>query len=121
MLLKKFKLPMLAAVLTVMLLGRHHRSAAAAGLTSGFVEKRFVTTTRVLDAPNGNPIGNAIILAGQTWFVNPMTVKTTVGNDTKEWYEVYVSSPNTVYVPATAVEGYVPPEDMDCPPVGGGG
>src|SRR5262245_55074071 len=82
----------LMAVLVVVLFGaislNTHPSAADSGIPAGFVLKTFSQTTAIFDRPDGQAIVGNRILAGQQWYVNPMTAK---DKDGDEWYEVYVS------------------------------
>jgi hypothetical protein len=74
--------------------------ASIATYPNGFVLKVILCETPIYDAPAGHTIGSNAIHYGQTWFVNPVAAKDSRG---KAWTEVYVGSPNTVYIPSACV------------------
>ena len=75
-------------------------SAPGIGIPTGFVLRTAVCTTPINDAPNGTIIGSNKLLAGQTWFVNPISAKAANGT---RWVEVFIGSPVTVFVPAACI------------------
>jgi hypothetical protein len=75
-------------------------SVPGPSVPSGFVQKKVVCDVTVYwQADLASPT-SAKLLKGQTWYVNPKTV---TGKDKKPWYEVYVASYNTGFVPAACM------------------
>jgi len=79
---------------------------------AGYTNRLITCTVPVRDAPNGNVVPGATLIAGQTWPVS----NTPIGG----WYGVFVGS--VVYIPASCVQGgvvgVVPPPPVPTPPPG---
>ncbi|MEP7290466.1 MAG: hypothetical protein ABI835_01730 [Chloroflexota bacterium] len=73
----------------------------AAGIPAGFVFRTIICDTPVYNTAAGQPVGDARVTAGQTWFVNPETVD---GDDGKSWTEIYVSSTTNPFIPTACVQ-----------------
>lgn len=70
------------------------------GVPDGFVLRTIVCTIPVYTQPGGVPVGSDKLLAGQTWYVDPVSVK---GPDGKNWTEVFVSGDEDVFIPTVCV------------------
>ena len=75
--------------------------AGAAGVPDGFVFRTIICDTPVYNTAAGQPVGDAAITAGQTWYVNPTPVD---GADGKQWTEIYVSSTTNPFVPTVCAQ-----------------
>jgi hypothetical protein len=73
---------------------------AGPGLPSGFALKTITCDVALFDAPGGHPVGDNVLKLGQTWYVNPETRADGAG---VAWTEVFVSSYQNGYVPASCV------------------
>jgi hypothetical protein len=60
----------------------------------------IVCDTPVYDAPGGRPIGDNRVRNGQTWFVNPVSVRDATGG---LWTAVNVSGSSLAYIPSYCV------------------
>jgi hypothetical protein len=56
--------------------------------------------TPVYESPGGNPVENATLWAGQTWYISPEDVEAPDGS---LWRAVFVSSYTPVYIPTACV------------------
>jgi len=74
--------------------------APGVGIPTGFILRTSICNTPIYDAPNGYLIGSNRLLAGQTWFINPISAKAPNGT---RWIEVFVGSPVTVFIPAACI------------------
>lgn len=70
------------------------------GIPAGFELHYLNCSTVVYDEPGGNPVNGEAVWAGQSWYINPKFIADDSG---KLWAEVFVSSPNLVYIPASCV------------------
>jgi hypothetical protein len=73
---------------------------SAIGIPAGFVFATIVCDTPVYNTPAGQPVGNAAITNGQTWYVNPEPVNCTDG---QQWTEIFVSSTTHPWIPTSCV------------------
>jgi hypothetical protein len=69
-------------------------------IPSGFVLRTITCDVAVFDLPGGQPVGANRIRGGQTWFVNPVPVKTSAG---ESWTEIFVSGSPNGYIPTRCV------------------
>jgi hypothetical protein len=72
-------------------------------IPAGFVLRTITCNVAVFDAPGGSPVGSNAITNGQTWYVNPKSVKDAAG---KAWTEIFVGGYNDGYVPTSCIGGY---------------
>jgi hypothetical protein len=77
------------------------KELGAPGIPDGFVFASIICNTPVYNTPAGQPVGDAAVTAGQTWYVNPKPVD---GDDGKQWTEIYVSSTTNPYIPTACVQ-----------------
>lgn len=73
----------------------------APGIPDGFVFATIICDTPVYNTQSGQPVGDAAITAGQTWYVNPEPVD---GDDGQQWTEIYVSSTTNPFIPTVCVQ-----------------
>jgi hypothetical protein len=74
-------------------------------IPAGFELRTIICTVAVFDAPNGNPVAGATIKNGQTWYINPESVKVTGNAKYPLWTEIYVSGTTNGYIPTACVGG----------------
>jgi hypothetical protein len=70
------------------------------GIPPGFVLRTITCNVAVFDTPGGSPVGANRIIGGQTWYVNPVSVKASNGDS---WTEIFVSGTPNSYIPARCV------------------
>ncbi|MBX3082667.1 MAG: hypothetical protein KF716_13600 [Anaerolineae bacterium] len=71
-------------------------------IPAGFVLRTITCDVAVFDAPGGQPVGDNRIKGGQTWYVNPKSVKAADG---QAWTEIFVSGTPNGYIPTKCVGG----------------
>jgi len=71
------------------------------GIPSGFVLHTITCTVAVFTTAGGTPLSNATILAGQTWFVSPTSVKDGQG---KLWTQIFAGGPIDGFIPTSCVQ-----------------
>jgi hypothetical protein len=69
----------------------------------GFAQQLITCDAQLYDSPSGNVIPNAVVKAGQIWYVNPTPVLDLWG---RWWTAIFVGGPNVGYI-STACVGYV--------------
>lgn len=69
-------------------------------IPAGFELHTITCSTAVYGLPGGQPVGANAVLAGQTWYVNPVPV---AGPDGEDWTEIFLSGPVNAYIPAVCV------------------
>lgn len=78
------------------------QSSSGPPLPKGFVLHAIQCDVAVHATPAGSPIEGAMIRAGQTWFVNPVSVE---GSDGQQWTEIFTSGRINGYIPTSCVGG----------------
>lgn len=69
----------------------------------GFVQRVLACTTPVFNGPNGQAVGGATVLSGQSWYVNPTPTAADVNG--RRWTEIFVSGFQNGFIPAECVGG----------------
>jgi hypothetical protein len=67
---------------------------------AGFALRTITCDVAVFDAPGGSPVGSNRITGGQTWYVNPTSVKDSKG---EAWTEIFVGGYGNGFVPTKCV------------------
>jgi len=75
---------------------------AGPAVPAGFVLRVITCNTPIYNTPGGTPVGSNAILAGQSWFVNPTSVKDRRG---RRWTEVFAGGYSTGFVLTRCVSG----------------
>lgn len=73
---------------------------SAPPLPSDYVLMNIICDTAVYDTPAGSPVGDGRLLAGQTFYVDPVSV---TGSDGNEWTQVFVSSYTNPYIRTSCI------------------
>jgi hypothetical protein len=68
---------------------------------ANFVQHMLVCDSAVFNQPAGSPVANNIVNAGQTWYMNPVPV---AGTDGQDWTEIFVAGPNDGFIPTHCVQ-----------------
>jgi hypothetical protein len=76
---------------------------AGAPIPAGFILRTINCDVAVFDSPDGHPVGDNRILSGQSWYVNPKSVKGPRGDS---WTEIFVSSALNPFIPTKCVGSY---------------
>jgi hypothetical protein len=76
-------------------------STGGRSIPAGFVLKTMVCDVQGYSEPDPGRDTGARFLAGQTWYVNPVSVG---GTDGRQWTEVFASGTTNVYVPTSCVK-----------------
>jgi hypothetical protein len=69
-------------------------------IPSGFVLHTMKCNAAVFNMPAGTPVGENAVKAGQTWYVNPVSIK---GTDGKQWTEIFVGGYINGFIPTSCV------------------
>jgi len=69
----------------------------AVRVPSGYVQYTITCDTPVYDAPGGSPVGENMITAGQTWYIDP------AAEGDGAWTAVFVAGPHVGYIPTSCV------------------
>ena len=72
----------------------------APGIPDGFVLSSIICDTPVYNTQSGQPVGDTMITAGQTWYVNPTPVN---GDDGKQWTEIFAGGFINGFIPTACV------------------
>ena len=70
------------------------------GYPTSFQQRTILCDVPVYDTPGGTPVGENMLKAGQTWYVNPLPY---ASPDGRAWAEVYVGGWLRPFVPTACV------------------